>query len=847
MFLAISSFNLLSQKSLSSVFKGGAQARSASSPEKAPSPTSDGKTVKLVSDAEPLTHVATPLLNQKVSALRDLGRSAEVYRNDFNPLYARAERVSPEFSKQLAEFIVAIPLNAKQRVSRTKDIYELAEAFLQLAPDFVSDADLSVLPQIAYSCLGRVADFSKFLQSYGEVVRSEYYPYIKVAFRVATKYCLQNGESPLRVSEAFKDLLSLGVLSSEQDLQKFNSFVRGLLSNEWNVSPSILFLGDCLLRQTQRGAALALCAEVSTATKPTTSKHWERYFQNLVPTVLEFMMLGSMSNDEITCARQLVDRCQKSNFDTSEAVNKLFAVYEACRLTGKSSTTAAVVKKVQHELSANRDPIPVLNQLGRGVALSFDNLSMRRLIERMIDSTELDAFRRELTILRESHRADVVTECFSQTDLALSNHGRQVEVFKQSLQTFSRLREIRSFLSSINGELRKLPDGHPSLLSRFAYETAEVSNLACHREKGGQDGLLISQFHAHKLFDLDPSGENGALKRYTSVPGWSPTVICDFLNSRIVVTDSCVVLSSNGDARFSHNGVALSAVYIFGEQDNPSALQCYLVPTAIIDQKIEGCSYDFFELPGRVRELNCLERSGFYPEALAAAAESLNLPHYDVGAATCIGGLSNSIIDSSSELPIFGSALVDPWAPKDAWGNILKSAVLDKAEPFSQHYKLHQELREILAAYNNVMLVLENRYSTWKKGNTPDISADERSWVDVLPGVNSGYKMLAEAFRWHLCLSGSDAPASSYPKLVFTQVGKASLGAVDNFSIDTRTMTLDLNGAEIQLLAADFMSGIGGRSEEQNLEQFCINSKAGEIWQLDVRPSLAGLMPVLKF
>jgi hypothetical protein len=727
----------------------------------------------------------------------------------------------------------------------------LGETFVAALPDSSPSLDLTTTHCAAVHFQHDPRAFGTFLSKYNQIQRAEPFTRFAVAFRSLIRHGAAAGEDILTVTDHFRNLIEDPRIQTSEREHNLLSYFRGLIWRDWDFVGSLVLLEDTLEHQKNVDQALRLCALSATAGRADSRPFWQRRSQTHVPAAVDFLAREKASDRELALATLLYHRAenaQEENVGIDAWALRLFTLLEVCRFTAPRGPEK-IFSKVEDAILSGTDPSGLINLLTVNQLRSQDHRTSQKAIEGLIGAGTLKEFQLKLELLRSVYNADVPpypmerAKDFEPSPLL----ERQNEIFKEAMNAFSIFRQARYAIDRMAPELRPSQGEHPGLLLRFAAEIGDVSRVYC--EEGGYpgNGIVLSKIRATNVFEVDTKRGSDPYHHYLRTKGWTQAGIDDFLASRIMLTDELIVVSAPQSPRYTFRGDALSAVFFREGPGNTSGSQCFLVPTSIIDAKLQGCTFDFWDTPIASRGLHDLSKRGFYPEAFELEARQQQLPFFDIGSPTNIGGFSNSrpTLPKDSELANTMLNAFFGLQDKDPWGNPKKAHLIKHRDLFDQHLQLHAEIAPLVSGYSSIFAVFSDRYCAFKRGDTPDNSQLDVGLISELTPLPAGMVMLEEAYRHHCYLRAESAPKELFPTIRFFQRDKLHLGPVSNFELDTSTMQLTVADGPVQLpiLEKQKLTEV----DDTVVRALCVSAEALHAWQLYVRPHLGGLVPYLCF
>jgi hypothetical protein len=728
---------------------------------------------------------------------------------------------------------------------------ELTETFIRALPDSTPLLDLTTTSCAALHFQHASHSFGAFLSKYNQIQRTQNFSEFTVAFRALTRHGCASGEDVLAVADRFKSLIDDPRINSTERQQNLLTYFRGLIWKGWDFVASLILLEDALDKQRNVDQTLRLSALSSTAGRADSRPFWARRPQSHVPAAVEFLAMHKVSDSELGLATLLYHRTRATQGDHAEVdatALRLFTLFEVCRYTEPASPVK-LFAKVEDAILSGDNPANLIHLLTINQLRSQDNRTTQKAIEALIGAGSFKEFGERVELLRSVYKADV--PAYPRNELpqpeTLPLLEQQNTIFKEAMNAFAIYRQARASIGLMSTELRPSHADHPGLLVQFATEIANVSRVFCEDGAYPGSGIVISKIRPENVFELDPKRPSDPYHRYLQTKGWSQEGINDFLASKILLTDELMVISMPSCTRYAFRGEPLSAVFFRQSPSNTSGSQCLLVPTSLIDAKLHGCTFDFWDRPISSPGLPDLSKRGFYPEAFELEARDRSLPFFDIGSPTNIGGFSNARpkLPQSSEVPTVTLNNLFGLGDRDPWGNRKKSSLMNDREAFDKHLQLHKDIAPLVAGYSRTFAIFADRYCAFKRGDTPDNSRLDVGIISDEPPLPAGTVMLAEAYRYHCHLRAASASRAHFPTIRFFQRDRLHLGALSHFELDTYTMQLTVADGAIQLPTLDKTRL--HEVDDSVVRSLCVSPGALNAWQLYVRPHLGGVVPFVCF
>ncbi len=797
--------------------------------------------------ANPIFESFWPRMQQAFSNAATDSVRVEFYRQT-----ARVASLDPQRQKLYTDFLqdyFRISLNSARPTHLATTALLSFERLIDALPHYYSEARHSeriAAPPLADVCLHYYDDaesFSKFIDQHLAISRTETYKDYSTAFRVLIRTGLHSHQSAVQIAKSFQELISSDSLQKLDQKSQLEEFLRGLVLNGWPIASSLMSIKDILDRNSNKDKAMELCAKSSLLGSPGDLGPLPECYSFIRPAAVEFLSVDNVSSELLDLGLQLYGKIPQNPEQKNVSARKMFTLLEIISFNTKVEP-ASVLKKLRLAIAKGSNIDGFLDIMLRNTERSTENLQIRQLIEKLIRAENYDNVAATLEVLRNIHNADVPDSgAFRQR--SKTYFEQQVEIFNQALECFDTFRRIRLFLSQIKSELRDFPDGHPGIFASFAAEMSEVSRIKCL----SGNALKMSNLRSDHLFFEDPNEPDSPLHRYTDELGCNEHDLREFILSSLIITDKNLITFGQDDDQYYLGNEQLCSIAFADTPENTGGNQCFLYPKEIIDQLLTGTSYDFLETPDERKNLKDLDESSLDPESLAARAYEFNRLFFDIGAATNIGGLSNSagVFNLPASQLKWNLESVLGLQDLDPWGNPKKMSLLKLPKQFERHANYHQNLIGIIEQLGSTFMILENRYAAWKKGRTPDNSEKEGGWINQLSAENQHLRMLHFAYRWHIHLQSPDRDklGINNARMYFTELSSPENGPVSDFWIDIDKMQLVLHGETIQLPT---IHELDEHSDVDALAyKLCISEPVQSAWHNHVSPFWQQLMPTIDF
>lgn len=763
----------------------------------------------------------------------------------FSEQTAKAELLEPWQKEIFKEFLENyLRASDSRKIKFSESVTEPLETLLRALPHYHSKVESGVLADAYSYYQGSAKQFSAFIDHHCKLSRDPNFTNLQIGLRVIVRVGIHSDEAPLQIIKAFSEILGSPGFGSLTDKNQFTEFLRGLALNNWSIVSSLITLHDALEVQSNKDLAMQLCA-LSTLEGYTPRR--ETFGEALKPSVVDYLSLSSVPDSYLNLALTLYERADLDPLQKNISASKLCLLLEVCAYN-PNTNTENVIRKISNEIFHGRSIDDLADVMLRNIDKSADNTSTRRLIEKIIRQQDFEEIAKNIQLLRDLHNADVPYDIPLQKGQQ-NYFKKQVCIFEQALECFDTFRRVRSFIDVIRAELRNFPDGHPGVMASFAHEMADVLKVHCSTGGYPGKGIDLSNLREENLFTADLDRPDDPLHRYLDEFECNLQTLRDFIGTRFVITDECIIIMGPSGARYKIGSEELCATFFADGPNNSGSNQCFLYPNKIISQMLSGTTHDFLDTAESCSGLEDLADKGMYPENLVIEARNQDRLFFDIGAATNIGGLSNStgvfpladhgfswVLDSK-----LGLQDLDPW------GNLKKMSLLRFPQLFEEHVSYHETLIGIIQKLGQSFKILENRYAAWKKGLTPDNSEKESGWISSIPAEHRHLRMLEFAYRWHIHLQSPEMANSGIEnaRLEFLTLGKLHEGPMSQFYLDIKAMKLVLPDGEIQL------PRISQQSQPDDVdalvEELCFSKKASDSWNTHVRPYLAQLMPTISF
>ncbi len=396
--------------------------------------------------------------------------------------------------------------------------------------------------------------------------------------------------------------------------------------------------------------------------------------------------------------------------------------------------------------------------------------------------SEITAHALRLTILRSTDPAEVneakkkfeqTTKCdnvpYSLTDNNEEPNPDAVRVTEQSKELQNRLIVVHHGFSSLLIEAKKPPTKEHSLLVRFCADVAlkaKAINAKDNNSFPGK-GVLISGIDLARVFAQDLTKENND-PFHVYKEAW-PFYADDFDSlekTHFMLTRGAIIVSSPGDESHIIDGVHYSLVIFNDHFHNKGVDVAVLVPTKVLQEKINGTTIPFDELSrGHEIEYEDINEKNLTLEGLIAASSEIGANVLNIGSGSCLaGGMCNADpLDSSplykdeARLRKNSAVWTDIWKHVHK-GDMLNGNYLNHMTP--EWEQLMIPFREKHDRTYNVSTSLLNRldlfslsYARWHKGfnsvkpndeseNPEDVSPDT---VTTIEEEENPYWWLADA------------------------------------------------------------------------------------------------------
>jgi hypothetical protein len=728
----------------------------------------------------------------------------------------------------------------------TSTALSLSSVFLAALPDLPESTEIKLLQNVAVEYQRNHKSFAQFIVSYSQLIKREGFSGDKQrSFRMLLNLGIGKLEDPLTFVTEFDRLLECPGIQSSSNHRDLISFFRGLILNDWDFINSIRMLADVMQSQKNPVYVLNLVALSSHAGNVQTRSISSSDRPAFIPPALDYLVLGETNVKELSIASRLYDHARQHSYDPQSASMKLFAMFEISKFTNIRSSEI-FYSKLEKSLLANKDPSQLFSILMTDLLRSTDSFTTRRAIENLISSRDLQSFQLELEKLRSIYNADVPD--FTVQKSTDRSHGQnflheQTLIFKQAMNAFADFQQARCLISLIAPEIIPAPGDSPGLLAKFGLEVGDVDRFSCKDGDYPGSGIIIKNIKTENIFDLELNTHAGVFQRYLEVKGWSNDGIQDFLASRILIAAEMIIISVSKSPKYTYCGIELSAVFFGDGPGNVGRSQCFLVPTEIIETKLSGCCYSYWDSPDINLSADDLSTRDFSPEAFVISAKEAGLPVFDVGSPTNIGGFSNAGIKMPTNSAQLRSMINNMYGIRDLdpWGNLKKNHLFDKPEQFANHKNVHQPLSRIVSGFADVLNIFSDRYSAFKRGDTPDNSLKDAGYLNSNRDIAAGMLMVEDAYQHHCYLHQAKAKPQYFPKIRFYQKGSLQSGAVRGFELDSFDMKLTLSDQTIQL--PTMMDRKSLEVNDDLISIFTTSADVVEAWQLYVRPHLTGLIP----
>ena len=701
----------------------------------------------------------------------------------------------------------------------------------------------------AYYCSPRVLEH--FTQRYQALLTTpEFNKEISVAFRTVLRHACDRGETPGTIADTFSQIVREPALISSENVYSTISFLRGLVQNEWNIGASMQML-EGIVHNAPQPIERVLASIATSTLKVKPDAHFVRRNQEqilTVPPLLDYISIGNYSLAELDLADDVTNYCNQNKLNTHACTRILVDIFETCHFTQEHDGFEQVEREIRQLMSDGHPIEPNLRHLSKRLALSVENLEIRTQIESLIESSDPREQGEILNRLRHQYRGDILAENTRVSDKTALAFETQMKVTADSLSDFRHFLHINRSFPIIKGDLQDFPNGDLGLLSRFAYEMGCGKKLFCNPGEFAEHGLLISNLRPEALFQLKLEDPENWFGDYLKCNGWNqlPIDIDEVFGARFLITDSALAVSVPESAAYKFEGTHYSIIYFADHHLNLGNSLAFLVPTKILDSIIKGAEYDLLSLPGQCRGLRSLGQMGLTPDSLIAQSAKLGLQCFDVGCGSNLGGHSNALDPETS--PYHRFQREDRRFAElghDPWDHVLKREILGHSEVFHSLTKVHLQLHAITRRLKTHTLILENRLSAFKKGNTPNNQlGDELAGIEHLDPKLAGLRMLFDAYKWHLLLS-QQPDAVAFPKLKFWEAAAVSRGPISNMWLDTETMELNIRDKAYMLPTP--AEAIDLMQVNEISKRLSCSSEVANLWMLDVRPHLGALLPGFEF
>ncbi len=374
-------------------------------------------------------------------------------------------------------------------------------------------------------------------------------------------------------------------------------------------------------------------------------------------------------------------------------------------------------------------------------------------------------------------------------------------------RTFLRLFDLNYGFSALTFDCKRTPEKEPPLLAQFGNDVGKVSYInAKDISLFPGRGFEISDFNLNKIFVSDKENKSDPFHLYKTAWPWSKDIFNDFTKTRFIFTRGFVA-AINKDKKYTLDGTSYSYFVVNNHHHNKGCDVAYLVPTAILEKKLEKTQIPYKDYLGYSKEYKDINEAGLTIEDLIESSKKQGLQVLNLGwGSNFSGGLCNAYPLDSKPYFLWEKDLRDNHTT-DFWGRVHKSHMRGHYE-INMSKELDKKLRPLRKAHDNVYQITNNyqnlfdlfrlSMALWRKGltvgerviesiddelsqsfepqNLESSSEESDSELDSDFDTNSSvyaqnpnlFRMLSEAYKWHEGRKQGINDKNYFPILVIT-------------------------------------------------------------------------------